>query len=142
MHVAVICDGNRRWAKENGLSTKEGYKKGIEVVKIIAEEAIRLKIQHLTLFVLSTENVNRTATWLSIFKELIREHLKSMAMDAIKKGCKISFLGNQDILGYEIGDLLRDIAKTEPKERKLFLNFCFGYSGRHGLQRQCKKLFF
>ena len=136
MHVAIICDGNRRWAKERNLSIKEGYQKAIETVKVLTQEAIDLNIQHLTLFVLSTENVNRTPAWVSLFKEIIIRYLKSMAMEAIQKGCKVSFLGHKDILGYNITELIQDIEQTQNSQEttpKLFLNLCFGYSGRQDL---------
>ena len=135
MHVAIICDGNRRWAKEHGLSTQEGYEKGIETVRITIEEAIKQGVQHLTLFVLSTENANRTPTWLSLFKKLIWSYLKSMSLEAIEAGCKIAFIGNKDILGHDIGEVIQEIETRNPQEIKLHLNFCFGYSGRQDIMQ-------
>jgi len=140
MHVAIIPDGNRRWAKARGLSVKQGYEGGIEAVREIVKESVRLEVSYLTIFLLSTENVMRTSEWLGMFSGLIKDRIMPMSLEAIADGCQIRFVGNKDILGEDIGDLLRDIETRRPKEHKLNLNFCFGYSGRADIMNAVQKM--
>ena len=60
-HIAIILDGNKRWASKNNISILEGYKKGLEKIKIITQSNLEKKIPYLTLFVLSSENLHRTS---------------------------------------------------------------------------------
>lgn len=140
MHVAIIPDGNRRWAKSRNLSVKKGYEEGVEVVRVAVKESVALSISNLTLFLLSTENVTRTTEWLAMFSGLIREKLMPISLEAIEAGCKITFIGDKDILGKDIGALLRDIESRHPTDHKLNLNFCFGYSGRVDIINAVRKM--
>lgn len=130
MHVAIIPDGNRRWAKDNGKSIVEGYEQGILVVRDVVNKALVLGINYLTLFVLSTENVYRSMVWIESFAGVVKKNLKPMCLEAIQEGCKVQFLGNKKILGRDIEEAILDIERQEPLVQKMQLNFCFGYSGR------------
>jgi len=129
MHVAIVPDGNRRWARQNGKSIVQGYEQGKDVLRAIVEEAIRLDVQYLTFFVLSTENAKRSPEWIKNVQFIIKKFLTPTCEEAVKNGCKIRFIGDTSILGVEIKDLIQ-LTQKDPKEIKLHLNFCVGYSGR------------
>ncbi|USO02526.1 MAG: di-trans,poly-cis-decaprenylcistransferase [Alphaproteobacteria bacterium] len=139
MHVAIVPDGNRRWARNNGKSIIQGYEQGIDVLKATVEEAIKLNIQHLTFFVLSKENAKRSADWVKNIKFIFKKFLTPMCEEAVRQGCEIRFIGDTKILGGDVDDLIQLAHKT-PKETKLHLNFCLGYSGRSDIIQAVEKM--
>ena len=140
MHVAIIPDGNRRWSKTNNKSLSEGYEKGAFVAKIIIKEAVALNIKYLTLFILSTENVNRSVEWIKLYTDGFMKHIMAASLEAIESGCKIQFLGNKKILGENVENMILEIEKKEPAVFKMNLNFCFGYSGRADIIQAVEKM--
>lgn len=140
MHIAIIPDGNRRWAKDNNKSLLEGYEKGLAVAKEIVQISAEKNINYLTLFVLSTENISRSNSWIESFTGIIRKYLKPMCLDAIQNGCKIQFLGQKNILGKDIEKMILDIEEQSPSLLKMHLNFCFGYSGRSDILKAVEKM--
>lgn len=140
MHVAIIPDGNRRWAKDNGKSIIEGYEQGIFVARDVVNKALVLGINYLTLFVLSTENANRSVTWIEAFTGVVKKNLKPMCLEAIQEGCKVQFLGDKKILGSDIEETILGIERQEPLVQKMQLNFCFGYSGRADIMNAVEKM--
>lgn len=139
MHVAIIPDGNRRWARDQKVSVKAGYEKGMEIVQIIVDAAIKCSISHLTFFTLSSENITRTPDWIAMFKSLIASSMHKLAKKAVANGCKIQFWGDRNILGKNLGEKLEEIESWNPEILKLNLNLCFGYSGRADIQQAAAK---
>lgn len=139
MHIAIIPDGNRRWAKDQKLSVRAGYEKGIDVIQLIVGSAIKCKVSHLTFFAMSSENVKRASDWIIMFKSLIEHSIHKLTQKVIAQGCKIRFLGDKNALGHDLGKKLKSIENMNPDTLKLHLNLCFGYSGREDIQQATVK---
>jgi undecaprenyl diphosphate synthase len=129
-HVAIIMDGNGRWAEKHKLPRIEGHKKGALTVKVIAEACIELHIPYLTLFVFSTENWNRPQKEVNALFQLIDYNLeegKSIAMDM---GIKLMHMGKMDDLPNELQYKIKDVLESTRDKRKLNLILAFNYGGR------------
>ncbi len=139
-HVAIIPDGNRRWAKEKGLPTIEGHRRGFNAAVNIAKKIRSMGVSTLTLWAFSTENWNRTADeigyLMKLFEILFDKNLKS----AIADRTKITHIGRKDRLSET---LLAKIKKAENETKqfdKHFLNIALDYGGRDEVIRAVKKI--
>jgi undecaprenyl diphosphate synthase len=94
-HVGIILDGNRRWAKQHGLSAQEGHKKGFETFKTIADASLERGIAYLSVFAFSTENWNRTKDEVSFLMSFIQIVLKKYLNDLKKKNVRFIWLGSK-----------------------------------------------
>lgn len=129
-HVAMIMDGNGRWAKSHGLPRMLGHRKGVEVVKKIAVLADRLGIKYLTLYSFSTENWKRPKSEVDFLMGLPREFLAKEMDELISKNVRIQMLGFREGLP---ADTLRAVEEAERKTKTndgLVLNFAFNYGSR------------
>lgn len=139
-HIAIIPDGNRRWAKEKNLPTFEGHRRGFDVAVKISRKARQLGVSTITLWGFSTENWKRTTEEVSylmgLYEILIDEYLK----EAIKDEVRIIHIGRKDRLKKT---LLKKILNAEEKTKhfeKYFLNIAIDYGGRDEIIRTLKKI--
>ncbi|HVZ67592.1 MAG TPA: polyprenyl diphosphate synthase [Patescibacteria group bacterium] len=139
-HLAIIPDGNRRWAKEKGLPTLEGHRRGMEAAVNIARAARELGIHTLTFWAFSTENWSRTkdevAGIVSMGSIFIDRHIK----EAIKDEVKIIHLGRKDRMPES---LLKKMTDAEGKTKhfdKYILNIAFDYGGRDEVLRAFQRM--
>ncbi len=95
-HVAIIMDGNGRWAAQRGLPRSAGHKQGIDAVRRAVKSAIDLGIRYLTIYSFSTENWSRPATEVSFLMELMRRFIRQDVTDLHKSGAKIIIIGERD----------------------------------------------
>ena len=93
-HVAFIMDGNRRWAKKNGLPVVDGHKMGSQVIKKIVKKSLKLKIRYLTFYSFSTENWNRDPLEVSDLQNLLKFYLDSEVENFIKNKIKFKVIGD------------------------------------------------
>ena len=93
-HVAIIMDGNNRWAKNKGLPSKEGHKEGVKKAKLAVEFALANNINYLTLFAFSTENWLRSDAEITDLVSLFFSALEEQTPDLIKENVKLSFIGD------------------------------------------------
>ena len=128
--IGIILDGNRRWAKEKGLPTFEGHRKGADVIEKIARAAGAMHIQHMALYIFSTENWRRTEDEISylmqLFETLIRQHVHRLSKD----GVAVRFVGQRERFSPRMQDLMDDAEKKSPHDAKLTLWVCLSYGGR------------
>ena len=125
-HVAMIMDGNARWAKQNKVSKKVGYQKGLNKINQIIDICIENKIKHLTLFALSTENFQRSS--IKIIFEIIKGNYKFFLDEmSNKKKVKIKFIGTKYNLSKNIKEKISTIEKKTLKNKLLNLNIAFNY---------------
>lgn len=115
-HVAIIMDGNNRWAKNKGLPSKEGHKEGVKKAKLAVEFALANNINYLTLFAFSTENWLRSEAEITDLVSLFFSALEEQTPDLIKENVKLSFIG--DISRFN-KKLLKKIEKST-KETSLY----------------------
>ena len=107
-HVGIIMDGNRRWAKSNGLKNIDGHKKGAKTAKAIITKAIDLNIKYLTLFAFSSENWKRKSEEINDLISLLRFFLKKEIKNLINAGIKLSTIGELSIFPKDIKKKLEE----------------------------------
>ena len=98
-NVGIIMDGNGRWAKQNSLITNRGHEKGVAVVKEVVKEAVRQKLQSLTLYAFSTENWSRPKKEISGIKRLIIEAIHEQVPELAEQKVKLNFFGDIETFG-------------------------------------------
>ena len=130
-HIAIIMDGNGRWAKKNNLNRIDGHKEGVKAVKKIVKHCTKLKIKYLTLYTLSKENFNRPkGELLSLFK-LLSKTLNTEKDMLLENGINFSAIGDLnelDILTYK---KIKSLENITAKNSSLFLKLAISYSSRY-----------
>ena len=129
-HIAIIMDGNGRWAELRNLSRNKGHVQGVEATRIAIEHCVRLGIENLTLFAFSTENWNRPGEEVDHLLALLGEALENESSLLLKNNVKVKIVGNREDFS---GELQKAIAKLEiatQKNEGLRLFIAAGYGGR------------
>ncbi len=140
-HIALIMDGNRRWAKKEGLDKFEGHKKGINNIETIVQAASDLGVKHVTVWALSTENLKERSKLelLGLFN-LLRQSYREQFQRMIQNGVQIKIIGEQTGLPSDIKKIINKLQKTLVKSPKITLNVAFNYGGKKELVHAIKKL--
>ena len=139
-HIAIIMDGNRRWARQKGLAVKEGHKKGAETLEKIAKYCNKIGIKYLTVYAFSTENWKRSKEEVGALMILLQNYLNEFAKRANTDNIKIKVLG--DVSPLEKG-LQKSIEKAIEKTKGntgLTLDIAFNYGGRDEITRAVKEI--
>ncbi len=139
-HLAVIMDGNGRWATEKNLSRTEGHKEGIESVRDIVKASSQIGIQHLTLYVFSIENWKRPISEVGILMKLLEHFLKIELEDLHNNNVRISSIGKLSSLPKIIQKLLQSAINTTKENTGLNLTLALSYSGRWDIVRAVQML--
>jgi undecaprenyl diphosphate synthase len=129
-HVAVIMDGNGRWAAQRHLPRVEGHRAGIDAVRDIVETSARLGIQVLTLYAFSVENWKRPATEVSTLMALLKRYLRSELTTLLKNDIRFKVVGRMEDLSPDIQAELRDAAAKTSKNVGMQFNIALNYGGR------------
>lgn len=129
-HVAVIMDGNGRWAAERGLPHVEGHRQGVETVRQVVEASIELGITHLTLFSFSSENWSRPEQEIYDLFGLLRRFVRRDLAELHKNGVKITVIGSRIGLEDDILRMLDDAVELTKDNTSLNLIIAFNYGGR------------
>jgi undecaprenyl diphosphate synthase len=140
-HIAIIMDGNRRWARSRGLPELEGHKKGSDTLEKIVEEAAKLGVKTITVYALSTENIKERAkreVWglFNLIKSSYHTKLKKM----MQKGVRIEVLGESEGLPGVIKKIIDEIRKTFIQNESIRLNIALNYGGKKELVEAFKDL--
>ena len=139
-HVAMIMDGNGRWAKQRRLPRLEGHRAGAKAVRRIVEESRKLGIRYLTLFSFSTENWMRSASEVSGLMRLFREYLDSELASLLKNDIRLRAIGDLERLPSNVKDpLLRDIQETKDN-CGMDLILAISYGGREEIVSATKSI--
>ena len=139
-HVAIIMDGNGRWAKARRLPRVAGHRRGTDAVRRVVRGAGDLGIPMLTLFAFSTENWTRPADEVSDLMGLLRHYLRSELEELRKNGVRLRVIGNRDGLA---SDIVGDIADAESMTRgnsRIDVNICINYGSRDEILRATRSL--
>ncbi len=139
-HVAIIMDGNGRWAKARGLPRVAGHRRGADAVRRVVRGAGELGIPVLTLFAFSTENWARPADEVSDLMGLLRHYLRSELEELRKNGARLRVIGNREGLA---PDIVRDIAEAENLTQgnsRIDVNICVNYGSRDEIVRAARIL--
>lgn len=139
-HIAIIMDGNGRWAAKRGLSRSEGHKQGVESVRRVVRGAIELKLKHLTLFSFSSENWARPESEIRDLMNLLRRFIRTDLADLHKHGVRIRVIGARSGVEGDIIRLIEDAVALTSKNNGLQLTVAFNYGSRDEIARAAKKL--
>ncbi len=139
-HVAIIMDGNGRWAKARGLPRVAGHRRGADAVRRVVRGAAELGIPVLTLFAFSTENWARPADEVSDLMGLLRHYLRNELEELRKNGVRLKVIGNREGLA---PDIVSDIADAERRtlgNSRIDVNICINYGSRDEILRATRSL--
>ncbi|MGN0506055.1 MAG: isoprenyl transferase [Lachnospiraceae bacterium] len=139
-HVAIIMDGNGRWAKMRGLPRTMGHRQGGKTVEHIAEEAYRLGIKYMTLYAFSTENWMRPKEEVDTLMNLLRNYLKDCVRQAEKNKMRVKVLGDISRLDEDLQESIRTLEQASANNTGLRFQIALNYGGRDELLRATKKL--
>ena len=139
-HIAIILDGNRRWAKERGLDSKEGHREGSQNVKRITKFANKLGIKYLTLYAFSTENWKRTEEEVRGLMFLLEQYLKEVLASDDMENVKLNVIGDITVLSDRLQRNIREVEDRTKDNTGLQLNIAFNYGGRAEIVRAVKKI--
>ncbi|ABR33374.1 MULTISPECIES: isoprenyl transferase [Clostridium] len=137
-HIAIIMDGNGRWAKEQNLPRSMGHKAGVETIRRILKEATRLGIKNLTLYAFSTENWARPKDEVGTLMKLLVTYLKKELKECHENGVRMNVLGDTSKLPKECQNALEEALETTRNNTKINLNFALNYGGRNEIVRAIK----
>ena len=137
-HIAIIMDGNGRWAKAKGLPRTAGHQQGVEIVKKITEEATRLGVKYLTLYTFSTENWNRPAPEIMALMGLILDHLEEEIF--MKNNVRFRVIGEIERLPESVQKRLHECMERTAKNDKMTMVIALSYSSRWEITEAVKKI--
>lgn len=129
-HLGIICDGNRRWAKERGLPTLEGHKKGLAVIEDLVNAAMDAKIPYVSFYVFSTENWNRTEKEVAYLMKLADKHIMRLAEKMVQQNGKLLVLGTKDRVPPKLVSTIEKAEKMAAGCDGITVCFCFNYGGK------------
>jgi undecaprenyl diphosphate synthase len=139
-HVAIIMDGNGRWAKSRGQPRAFGHRRGVETVRRAVEAAGDLGVRYLTLFSFSTENWSRPADEVGALFQLMKNYVEADLEQLAGRGVRIRIIGRRDNLGEDLRDIIeRAEARTKDNDR-FHLTIAFNYGGRDEIVRAVKRI--
>ena len=130
VHVAIIMDGNGRWAAQRHLPRVEGHRAGIDAVRDSVETAARLGIQVLTLYAFSMENWKRPATEVGTLMQLLKRYLRSELNTLLRNDIRFRVIGRMEDLSSDIQDELRAAIERTSTSRGMLFNIALNYGGR------------
>lgn len=139
-HVAIIMDGNGRWAKKRLLPRNMGHRQGAKVLEQICRDAAELGIRYLTVYAFSTENWKRSTEEVTGIMNLLRSYLTNCVERASKDGLRIRVIGDRSALDADIVEMLEHAEQETAKFDKLDFTIALNYGGRDELRRASVKL--
>jgi len=139
-HVGIIIDGNRRWAKERGLSSAQGHEAGFENVKRIIKKAQAMGVTNLTIYALSTENFKRTREELSNLFKLMIKFVVSERVSILKNNIRFRTIGDLKRLPANLRKAAEELMAISARNNKFILNIALDYGGRSEIVRAVRRL--
>ena len=139
-HVAVIMDGNGRWAQIRGLERAAGHRQGAEAARNAVTSAVELGISYLTLYGFSNENWSRPAQEIDDLMGLLRRYLREEVEDLDRQGVRILFIGDRGRLADDIVALLQMAEHRTRRNSRLTLTMALSYSGRQEIAQAARRL--
>ncbi len=137
-HIAIIMDGNGRWAKERGLDRTMGHQQGAETVHKIMEEAVRLGVKYLTLYTFSTENWNRPQDEVAALMSLLLKHMEEETF--MKNNARFRVIGEIDRLPETVREAVRDLERKTAANTATCMVLALSYSSRWEITEAVRKI--
>ena len=139
-HIAIILDGNGRWAKAKGMPRNYGHSQGSKNVERICEEAWRMGIKYLTVYAFSTENWSRPENEVAALMTLLRNYMKTCLKTAAKNDMKIRVIGDIDPLDDDIKKRIRELETATVNNGGLNFTIALNYGSRDEMTRAARKM--
>lgn len=139
-HLAIIMDGNRRWAKEKSMMTIMGHKKGADVLVDTAKYCNEIGLKYLTVYAFSTENWKRTEEEVGYLMGLLGVYLDKFLKELDMENIKINFIGNIDVIDSSLSTRIRNLEEKTANNTGLNLMIAFNYGGRDEIVRACRNI--
>ncbi len=139
-HLAIIMDGNGRWAKKRGLPRTAGHTAGASNFRTITKYCSRIGIKYLTVYAFSTENWKRPQDEVSSLMKLFKQYLEEALADFMNENIKVIFLGNKKAFSKELQDLIEKVELESSKKSGMVLNIAMNYGSRDEIIRATKLL--
>ena len=139
-HVAIILDGNGRWAKSKGMPRNYGHVQGAKTVEVICEEAYRMGIQYLTVYAFSTENWKRPKDEVDALMKLLRNYMKTCLTTAKKNRMCVRVLGDKTGLDEDIRSRIAELEEATKDNDGLHFQIALNYGGRDEIVRAVKQV--
>ena len=140
VHVAIIMDGNGRWAKERGISRLEGHRRGVTNVRSMVEVCARIDISYLTLFAFSSENWRRPRQEVQWLMQLLSGALEREVQELHSNDIRVSFIGDLSGLSNAIQRKIENAIELTAENSKLHLTIALNYGGRWDMAEACRKI--
>jgi len=140
IHVAMVMDGNGRWANERALARLKGHAKGADRVRHIVRASLDMNVTHLTLFAFSTENWKRSESEVIGLMSLFRKFMKSESKKLLINGVKVRFIGDRSRLDKSLVELMNNLEVLTNENDNLHLTIALNYGGRDEIIRATKKI--
>ena len=138
-HIAIIMDGNGRWAKKRGLPRNSGHKKGAQTVIDIAKAAKEIGVKYLTLYAFSTENWKRSEEEVLGLMNLLREYLDKNFEELKENDVRIVFIGERNMLDSDIVSKMKKLEQETENNKSLFLQVALSYGSRQEIISAVKR---
>ncbi len=139
-HIAIIMDGNGRWAKKRGLPRNAGHKAGAKTLEKIADYANEIGVCHLTVYAFSTENWSRPKSEVDAIMNLFENYLEEVCKSIIDRNIKMNFFGDLTKLNPKLLDLIEKVKELSKQCTGNSLNLCINYGGRYEIVSAVNKL--
>ncbi len=139
-HVAIIMDGNGRWAKKRGWMRTRGHRRGADVVRMVTTESVRLGVEHLTLYCFSSENWCRPESEINYLMQLLDEFLRQELETLQENGVRLNAIGQIHRLPQETQETLQQIVDATANNTNMTLHLALSYGGRDELLDACKAI--
>ena len=139
-HVAIIMDGNGRWARARGLRRLAGHRQGVEAVRKIVEACPDLGIRQLTLYAFSTENWKRSTEEIDGLMTLFRRYMAREAARLLREDVRLRFIGSRDKLPADIVKMMDDLEQQSAGDKKFTLTIALNYGGRDEIARATRRI--
>jgi undecaprenyl diphosphate synthase len=140
LHVAIVMDGNGRWANERALARLKGHAKGADRVRHIVRASLDMNVTHLTLFAFSTENWKRSESEVVGLMSLFKKFMKSEAKKLLINGVRVRFIGDRSRLDKSLIMLMDELELLTIENDNLHLTIALNYGGRDEIVRATKKI--
>jgi len=139
-HIAIIMDGNRRWAKEKGLPSAVGHKKGVDALKKTMKACDDYGVKYLTVYAFSTENWNRKPEEVNFLMDLLAQTLKNELKEMNENNVIISFIGDTTKLSQKLQEILHNAVETTKNNTGVNLQIAFNYGSRDEIVHAVKQI--
>jgi len=137
-HLAIIMDGNGRWAQERMLRRVVGHQKGVETARMVVEECSRLGISYLTLFAFSAENWLRPKNEVKALMALLKKYIKSETVRMMRENIRFNVIGNREDLPEDVNEIVDDALTKTSKNTGMVLTLALSYGARQEIVRAAR----